>query len=191
MHTCILAYLHTYILACLHTCILAYLHTCIHAYLLTYILAYLHTYILKNVHTYKLMCVMWELFWYHVGTHAIHMVSMVSWGNFFDTMWEHFWYLWCPWCHVGTIMILCGNISDTYGVMWELLLYLWCPRWSPNKIKISFKHKLKVLLNLLSVKEWYCDLFFNVGTFSKLMVSSRYSAPVVLKRFSLWEIFHY
>ena len=134
---------------------------------------------------------MWELFRYHVGTHAIHMVSMVSWGNFFDTMWEHFWYLWCPWCHVGTYLIPCGNISDTYGVMWELLLYLWCPRWSPNKIKISFKQKLKVLLNLLSVIEWYCDLFSNVGTFSKLMVSSRYSAPVVLNRFSLWDIFHY
>ena len=124
-------------------------------------------------------------------SHQQKWTRMVSCGNLFDTMWEHFWYLWCPWCHVGTYLIPCGNISDTYGVMWELLLYLWCPRWSPNNIKISFKQKLKVHLNLLSVIEWYCDLFFNVGTFSKLMVSSRYSATVVLNRFSLWDIFHY
>ena len=61
--------------------------------------------------------VMWELIRYHVGTFLILMVSMVSCGNLFDTMWEHFWYLWCPWCHVGTIMILGGNICDTYGVL--------------------------------------------------------------------------
>ena len=45
-------------------------------------------------------------------------------GNFFDTMWEHMRYIWCPWCHEGTFSKPCGNISDTYGVhgvMWELL----------------------------------------------------------------------
>ena len=38
-------------------------------------------------------------------------------GNFCDTMWEHLRNLWCPWCHVVTITILCGNFYIIYGVL--------------------------------------------------------------------------
>ena len=42
------------------------------------------------------MVAMWELLKYYVGTFAKLMVSMVSCGNYYDTMWELLHHIWCP-----------------------------------------------------------------------------------------------